>query len=140
MVMKRNAEGYHDPTACDALSNVVREERKKAHRAMVFICSPYAGDVEGNALRAREYCRFAVARNCIPIAPHLYFPQFLDEDDPGQRSLGISFGLVLQGRCREVWVFGARVSEGMAMEIEKAKERNIKLRYFTERCEEVEIG
>ena len=70
MAMKRNAEGYHDPTACDALSNVIREERRKAYRALVFICSPYAGDMEGNARRAREYCRFAVAQNCIPLAPH----------------------------------------------------------------------
>lgn len=138
MVMKRNAEGYHDPTACDALSNMMREERKKAHRSFVFICSPYAGDMEGNALRAREYCRFAVAQSYIPLAPHLYFPQFMDEDDPRQRSLGISFGLVLQSRCREVWVFGKRISKGMAVEIEKARERNIRLRYFTEDCEEVE--
>ena len=44
---------------------------------------------------------------------------------------------VLQGRCREVWVFGRRISKGMAMEIEKARERNLRLRYFTEECEEV---
>ena len=138
MTIKRNAEGYHDPTACDALSNMIREERKKAHRAFVFICSPYAGDMVGKAQRAREYCRFAVAQNYIPLAPHLYFPQFMDEGDPRQRSLGISFGLVLQSRCREVWVFGRRISKGMAVEIEKARERNIRLRYFTEDCEEVE--
>lgn len=138
MAMKRNAEGYHDPTACDALSNMMREERKRVYRAFVFICSPYAGDMEGNALRAREYCRFAVAQNYIPLAPHLYFPQFMDEGDPKQRSLGISFGLVLQSRCREVWVFGRRISKGMAVEIEQARERNIRLRYFTEDCEEVE--
>lgn len=138
MAMKRNAEGYHVPTACDALSNIMREERRKAYRALVFICSPYAGDTEGNALRAREYCRFAVAQDYIPLAPHLYFPQFMDEGDPVLRNLGISFGLVLQSRCREVWVFGRRISKGMAVEIEKARERNIRLRYFTEDCEEVE--
>ena len=137
MAMRRNAEGYHDPTACDALLNVIREERRKAYRALVFICSPYAGDMEGNARRAREYCRFAVAQNYIPLAPHLYFPQFMEECDPEQRSLGIAFGLVLQGRCREVWVFGRRISKGMAVEIEKARERNLRLRYFTEECEEV---
>ena len=92
MVVKRNAEGYYDPTACDALSNMMREERRKAYRALVFICSPYAGDMEGNALRAREYCRFAVAQNYIPLAPHLYFPQFMEEGDPKQRSLGIWAG------------------------------------------------
>ena len=135
--MRRNAEGYHDPTACDALSNVIRDERRKAYRALVFICSPYAGDMEGNARLELTYCRFAVSQNYIPLAPHLYFPQFMDEDSLEERSLGITFGLVLQGRCREVWVFGRRISKGMAVEIEKARERNLRLRYFTEECEEV---
>ena len=54
MTIKRNAEGYLDPTACDALSNVIREEKRKAYRALVFICSPYAGDMEGNARRGNS--------------------------------------------------------------------------------------
>ncbi len=133
-----NAEGYHDPTAYVALSHVEKEEKKAAHRPLVFICSPFAGDMEGNAKRAREYSRFAVSEDCIPIAPHLLFPQFLEEADPAQRALGISFGLVLQSMCREMWVFGDTVSKGMAVEIEKAGERGIPIRYFTDRC--VEVG
>lgn len=132
-----NAEGYHDPTAYAALSHVEREEKKTAHRPLVFICSPFAGDMEGNTRRAREYSRFAVSKDYIPIAPHLLFPQFLDDTDPAQRELGISFGLVLQGMCREMWVFGDTVSKGMAVEIEKAKERGIPIRYFTDHCVEV---
>lgn len=133
-----NAEGYHDPTAYAALSHVEKEEKKAAHRPLVFICSPFAGDMEGNTKRAREYSRFAVSKECIPIAPHLLFPQFLEETDPAQRELGISFGLVLQSMCREMWVFGDTVSKGMAVEIEKAGERGIPIRYFTDRC--VEVG
>ena len=132
-----NAEGYHDPTAYEALSHVERETKKTAHRPLVFICSPFAGDMEGNAERAREYSRFAVSKDYIPIAPHLLFPQFMEEADPAQRELGISFGLVLQGLCREMWVFGDTVSKGMSVEIEKAKERGIPIRYFTDRCVEV---
>lgn len=133
-----NTEGYHDPTAYAALSHVEKEEKKAAHRPLVFICSPFAGDMEGNTKRAREYSRFAVSKDCIPIAPHLLFPQFLEETDPAGRELGISFGLVLQSMCREMWVFGDTVSKGMAVEIEKAKERGIPIRYFTDRC--VEVG
>ena len=106
--------------------------------SLVFICSPFAGDMEGNARRAREYSRFAVAQDYIPIAPHLLFPQFLEETDPAGRALGISFGLVLQALCREMWVFGDVISKGMAAEIKKAKERGIPIRYFTEHC--VEVG
>ena len=98
---------------------------------------PYAGNIRRNTERAREYCRFAVSKNCIPIAPHLLFPQFMEEADPAQRELGIFFGLVLQSKCREVWVFGRSISKGMAVEIEKAKGRGLPIRYFTEQCAEV---
>ena len=120
-----NSEGYLDATVYEALSNVEQEARRTAYRPLVFICSPFAGDMEGNAARAREYCRFAVAENCIPVAPHLLFPQFMEETDPAQRRLGIFFGLVLQSKCREVWVFGRNITKGMAVEIEKAKERGL---------------
>ena len=133
-----NAEGYRDPTVYAALSYVEKEEKKTAQRPLVFICSPFAGDMEGNTERAREYSRFAVSKNYIPIAPHLLFPQFLEETDQAGRELGISFGLVLQSMCREMWVFGDTVSKGMAAEIEKAGERGIPIRYFTDRC--VEVG
>jgi len=132
-----NSEGYHDPTAYEALSRIEREVKKTAYKPLVFICSPYAGNIERNTERAREYSRFAVSQNCIPIAPHLLFPQFMEEDDPVQRELGIFFGLVLQSKCREVWVFGRTISKGMAVEIAKAKERKLPVRYFTDRCMEV---
>lgn len=132
-----NSEGYLDTTVYEALSNMEQEARRIAYRPLVFICSPFAGDMEGNAARAREYCRFAVAENCIPVAPHLLFPQFMEETDPAQRRLGIFFGLVLQSKCREVWVFGRNITKGMAVEIEKAKERSLPIRYFTEQCGEV---
>lgn len=74
----------------------------------------------------------------IPIAPHLLYPQFMDEDDPAQRELGIFFGMVLMGKCQEVWVFGSRITRGMAVELAKAKERGQKIRYFNDRCVEVE--
>ncbi len=132
-----NSEGYYDPTAYEALSHIEREAKKTAYKPLVFICSPYAGDIERNTERAREYSRFAVSKNCIPIAPHLLFPQFMEEDDPAQRSLGIFFGLVLQSKCREVWVFGRTISKGMAVEIAIARERKLPVRYFTDRCMEV---
>ena len=132
-----NSEGYYDPTAYEALSHIEEEARRTAYKPLVFICSPFAGDMARNTERARGDCRCAVSQNCIPIAPHLLFPQFMEESDPAQRSLGIFFGLVLQSKCKEVWVFGRKVSKGMAVEIEKAKGRGLPLRYFTERCVEV---
>ena len=35
----------------------------------------------------------------IPFAPHLLYPQVLDDGDPDERALGLFFGLVWLGRC-----------------------------------------
>nr|DAN92820.1 MAG TPA: deoxyribosyltransferase [Caudoviricetes sp.] len=132
-----NAEGYLDPTAYEALTRIEREAKKTAFRPLVFISSPFAGDTRRNTKRARGFCRFAVSKNCIPVAPHLLFPQFMEEDDPAQRDLGIFFGMVLMSKCQEVWVFGRDITKGMAVEIEKAKRRGLPVRYFSDRCVEV---
>jgi hypothetical protein len=134
---KYNYEHYSDPTAAKALANVVREEKEKAkhYRPLVYVCSPYAGDTEHNIARARGYCRFVVSEGRIPLAPHLLYPQFMDDSDRESRELGLSFALILLSKCEEVWVFGSRISEGMAREIEKAKMREITVRYFNEKCE-----
>jgi hypothetical protein len=137
-VSKLNNEGYHDPTAYEALSAVEREIKRKPYRPLVFICSPLAGNIEKNLDNARRYSKFAVEQGAIPLAPHLLFPQFLDENDKAQRELGIFFGLVLLGKCDEMWVFGGQISQGMGIEIAKARKRGLPIRRFSEQCQEVE--
>jgi hypothetical protein len=137
-VSKFNSEGYYDPVVYEALTRVEAEERAAraaaAYRPLVYICSPYAGDVEKNTFRARAFSRFAVEKNCIPVAPHLLFPQFIDEET--ERWLGLKMGIVLMGKCEQVWVFGEVVSEGMAAEIEKAEKQQKRIRYFTDDLKE----
>jgi hypothetical protein len=135
----QNGEGYPDPTAAEALANIQNSEKQalRAFRPIVYICSPYSGDVEGNVAAARHYSRFAVEQGYIPIAPHLLFPQFLDDSRPDERELGLFFGNALMSKCSEVWVFGNRISSGMESEIKRAKWKNHCLRYFTEECQEV---
>lgn len=135
-VNKYNAEGYHDPTVFEALTNIEKEEKQRKKKKIVFICSPFAGDIEGNTRRARRYGRFAVTEKAVPIIPHLMYPQFLEENDPEERQLGIDMGLILLGKCQELWVFGSRISSGMSAEITKAKRWNIPIRYFTTECVE----
>ena len=129
----RNIEGYYDPTASEA----IRHASTFGFRPLVYICSPYAGDIEANVAAARRYSRFAVDAGYIPIAPHLLFPQFLDDANPKERELGLFFGNALMSKCSEVWVFGSHISEGMKAEINRAKWKNYRLRYFTEECQEV---
>ena len=137
-ISKYNSEGYYDPTAYEALSAIEKEERAlRAFRPIIYICSPYAGDVETNVDAARRYSRFAVEQGYIPVAPHLLFPQVLSEESPKERQLGLFFGNALMSKCSEVWVFGDHISPGMEAKIRRARWKNYRLRYFTNNCEEV---
>lgn len=137
-ISRYNSEGYPDPTAFGALSAIENEMKSaRAYRPMVYVCSPFCGDIDGNIADARKYCRFAVEQGYIPIAPHLLFPQFLNDNDADEREMGLHFGNVLMSHCSEVWVFGENVSAGMHAEIKRAKRKNYKLRYFSSDLEEV---
>ena len=99
-------------------------------KKLAYICSPYAGDVQENLYRARQYSRFAVYRNVIPVTPHLLYPQFLQDAEPAEREIGTACAMALLALCDELWVFGDRISKGMTAEIEYAKKAYIPVRYF----------
>ena len=144
-----NHEGYHDPTVYEAFTGIEKERKQEkqavkqlrasyaVYRPIVYICSPYAGDVKQNVQRAQAYCRFAVQKNCVPIATHLLFPQFMGDHDPVQRQQALFMSRLLMTKCNEVWVFGEAISQGMASEIRKAESRNKIIRYFTKDCQVV---
>ncbi len=97
----------------------------------VFICSPYAGDIETNTANAKRFCRFAaLERKANPIAPHLLYTQFLEDGDSVHRELGIKLGLELLEDCTEIWVFGETVTKGMSVEIAEALRLGIPVRRF----------
>lgn len=138
-IKKYNSEGYHDPTTYEALSNIIKEEkaeRNTAFKPLVYICSAYSGDVDVNVKKARNFCRFAVDKNTIPIAPHLLFPQFMNDGIPHERELAMLMNMVLLGKCAELWVFGKILSKGMKAEIQRANQKRMIIRYFTEDLEE----
>ncbi|MFD0942913.1 DUF7768 domain-containing protein [Savagea faecisuis] len=125
-----NAKGYPDPTAYLAIKEML-------YLPIVYICSPYRGDVETNVGRARTYSRFAVYKGAIPIAPHLLFPQFMDDDNVQERELAMKMNLILLDRCEEIWIFGDTLSQGMARELSRAKRKNKTIRNFTTDMEEI---
>ena len=92
----------------------------------VYICSLYRGDTKTNVQNARKYCREAVKLGCVPIAPHLLFPQFMDDGNPEEREVAIEMDFELIDICAEVWVFGLNdPSEGMSEEIHWAEDAGI---------------
>lgn len=95
----------------------------------IYICSPYRGDIEKNVANARRYCEEVLGAGHMPIAPHLYFTQFLDDEIPHEREKGLQMGLEWLAGCDEVLVCGDTVSEGMLGEIREAYRLGIKIDY-----------
>ena len=71
----------------------------------------------------------AVNEGFIPVAPHIYFTQFLDDSVEKERKAGIEAGIQLMLECDEVWVFG-EPTEGMRQEIECAERNGIPVKRF----------
>ncbi|MCD8365825.1 MAG: hypothetical protein LUC83_08470 [Clostridiales bacterium] len=138
--MFKNNEGYADPTAGAAMSQLMKEyrqEQKKRYeiknRPKVYIASRYAGDIEKNTADAAKACRYAAANGKIPVASHLMYPNMgFDDSRPMERELCLLFGLALLAVCDEVWCFtvDGGISAGMENEISEAKRLHIPVRYF----------
>ena len=98
----------------------------------IYVCSPYRGNLTEmirNMNNTAEYCAAIVKEGAVPVAPHLYFPRFMNEDIPEDREFGMKVGRMLLAKCCEVRVFGDRISEGMQEEINLAKQLNIPIRH-----------
>ncbi len=107
----------------------------------VYICSPLrpvstdpilrANELIDNLKLAKDACTFAAIRGCEPIAPHLYYPQFLNDSDDYERALGIELGIKTLRSCDELWIISPRISSGMSAEIKTAKQLGIPVLVFT---------
>ena len=101
----------------------------------VYVCSPFRptavseadreAEQRSNIERALKACRILAMMGIQPLAPHLYFTRFLKDDVAAERDTGMRFALSWLEQADELWVFGERVSDGMAQEIAKAKELGI---------------
>lgn len=128
----RNAEGYMDMVPFQAIANVERKKKEDAKigfRPLVYICSPFLGDIEGNKKKAEEFAAYAYKNGCIPVTPHLLFP-FMNDEDDAERNIAMHMDIVLMGKCKEVWVLSEKITDGMRNEIAKARSRRQTIRYF----------
>ena len=98
---------------------------------MIYICSPYAGNTEDNTAFARQACGYAISQGAVPLAPHLLYPQILNDSIPEERETGIRLGLEILKRCEEIWICGDRISTGMKREAAYAKDRGIPVRWIS---------
>ena len=106
---------------------------------IVFVASPLRADIPDvsnetmteNQAFARDFCRrLWETTDEIPIAPHLYFPQFFDDRIDDEREAGIVGGqAMLTKLCKKLYVVGPLISEGMQYEIALAQKLEIPIIY-----------
>lgn len=99
---------------------------------LIYVASPYAGDIEQNTAFARKACRHVMNEGHAFFAPHLLYPQLLDDSNPQERQAGLDMGLAMLPRCDELWCYGDRISYGMHLEIEEAVRIGIPVRRVME--------
>lgn len=98
----------------------------------VYICSPYRADnptqFELQLAYTKRKAREQVLLGNNVIVPHLYYPQFLDDNNEEERTLGMASAIDLMRVCDMVLVcIGYGISNGMIREINVAEEHNLSI-------------
>jgi hypothetical protein len=97
---------------------------------IVFLCSPYRGDVEANVKYAQRAVRSCILRGEVPIAPHLMYPGAFDDNVELERWLGMSAGADLLLLSDVLIAFTDHgISQGMQWEISRAIAAGIAVEY-----------
>jgi hypothetical protein len=86
----------------------------------VVIESPLAGDFERNKRYALWCARDCANRGEAAYASHLFFPQFLDDEDPAHRAFGITAGYEW-AQFADRFVFYTDLGESGGMKLAKSR-------------------
>lgn len=96
----------------------------------VIIESPYAGEVNNNRAYLQECVLDCLKRNESPYASHGFFTQFLNDNKPDERALGIKAGLVWGDAADLIVVYeDLGVSEGMKQGIAEHVRKGRQIEY-----------
>lgn len=110
-----------------------------AHARKVYICSRYTADtpeeIKKNVEATQMVCSvILLSYGDLPVAPHLYFPQILNDTDPVARDIGMNYGLFLLDHCDDMVVLVKKddktLSIGMRIEVEHAVRQGMDPRYI----------
>lgn len=97
----------------------------------VYIISRYRAnsdkELKFNQMVARYFCRQIVEEGNAPVAPHLFYTQFLDDEYEADREIGTYMGLVDLSQCQEflLVIVDGIISEGMNREIQEVSRLGI---------------
>ena len=99
---------------------------------MIYVCSPYRAKDKTQFERQKDYTKL-VSREVVlagheAITPHMYYPDFLNDNDPRERKIGMKSALRLLDVCDAILVnTQLNISDGMKKEIEYAKQKDMKI-------------
>jgi len=99
---------------------------------LVFIESPFAGDVDTNIRFARACMRDSLGRGEAPFAIHLLYTQegILDDNIPEERNWGIEAGLAWGTHASKTVVYtNLGITGGMEIGIQRAREEGREIEY-----------
>ena len=88
-------------------------------RPIAFVSSKYKGDIEANRQKAIEYSRLAIEKGFIPITPHLYLPEVLDDNKPADRAKAQQMCLELVLLCDVFMLCGDMPDDSFMVEEHK---------------------
>lgn len=110
-----------------------RIERMTSNMKRIFICSRLRGrnqkELDKHIEQARIFSKYIINKNYgAPFAPHLFYPQFLDDTVDFERKMGIDSGYAYLVVSDALFAFideSEIVSEGMRSEIQYAVDHGI---------------
>ena len=92
-------------------------------KVKAYICSPSSAETDQEIQQNMVY-----ARQCVP--------GLLDDHDPEERALALSFGISVLEHCHLLIICSSRISSGMEIEIKKAfQDQMAVFRYFPDKKE-----
>lgn len=103
-------------------------------RDTLYVCTPYSGDIERNIQRTKAVCSVLSNLGYLPIAPHLFYTQFLNDRISEERKIGMECGLQQLHDAMAIVVVGddeGKISRGMIQEIVFASYQQIQIIHFS---------
>lgn len=98
-----------------------KKKRRNVRTDRLYIYAPLLQGIRKGTWKRQGITAVCGKERLYSIGPAPTFPQFMDDTVAAERSLAMFMNMVLLGRCEQVWVFGSRISAGMAAEIGKAE-------------------
>ena len=133
-----NSEGYYDPTAGNALQNVLRGRPNGFVRWMGQPIYLSPGDTPlllYDNHQMQRFSRYAAAQGAHPLAPMMFYANVFDVTDLNQVKLLLRWTREWCKRASEIWVLGDAPMPELRWDIKQALKHGKIIRFFSEDAE-----